>query len=870
MAITTRETTATGVTNKGSPLTNAEVDTNFVELQQNKLELDDLSVGADADPSGDGSVSYDNTTGVFTYTPPADISGAVTFAAKAGEALTKGDAVYVSGVSGNKPVVSKADADDSSKMAAFGLAEADASLNAAVNVVTFGTLYNLDTSGFTAGDTVYVDTTAGGLTATKPSGESSLVQNIGKVMRSHASAGSIKVGGAGRTNDVPNLNDGNVFIGNASNQSEARALTTSDIASGTFANARIAEGNVTQHQAALSITESQISDLQTYLTSSTVRAAVEAATDSNVFTDADHTKLNGIETNATADQTDAEIRAAVEAATDSNVFTDADHSKLDGIEASADVTDTANVTAAGALMDSEVTNLAQVKAFDSSDYATAAQGSTADSALQNVVEDTTPQLGGNLDFNGNTATSFASTGIDDNATSTAITIDSSQNVGINEQSPSSKLEVGMTSGDVITLKDTNLTASASNIGNVRIAWDDSAGTRVAYVGTVNSDDFWINNQYSQVVLSYAGVAKAFTKSSGWGVTGDIDASGGVTAGASATGGITAYAINYSGDHLLNVLGSLKSSGNTVLTYGAKPSTSTNNGYVSAAGNFAFEKTALELTGGGLSVKFSPSGTDAVGSALTMSTMLDVSGSTAVGCTVSIKAGSSGNEGGQLNLDTVSSGTYSIDAYSDDMRFLNGTSAGNYLFYKNSNTGISTQINGAGGLTTYGLAQITPTSGSVTIGPQNTSFCHFSTDRAKHYFNKPVHMDGGAVDYDTGDHFLLPNANNSESPNLSTARNGGAINYIYNRGSNVTLTRGDFAHHIIQQWSGTATFTITSSTFLRGDIIEFINVRGTVTITVVGTRIYLPTGSYDTTLTLSDKGKFRLIKYSTSAGYWMLG
>lgn len=58
-----------------------------------------------------------------------------------------------------------------------------------------------------------------------------------------------------------------------------------------------------------------------------------------------------------------------------------DKTKLDGIEASADVTDTANVTAAGALMDSEVTNLSQVKAFDSSDYATAAQGVKADNAL---------------------------------------------------------------------------------------------------------------------------------------------------------------------------------------------------------------------------------------------------------------------------------------------------------------------------------------------------------------------------------------------------------------------------------------------------------------------------------------------------------
>ena len=95
----------------------------------------------------------------------------------------------------------------------------------------------------------------------------------------------------------------------------------------------------------------------------------------------DGTKLDGIEANATADQTAAEIRTLVESATDSNVFTDADHTKLNGIEASADVTDTTNVTAAGALMDSEVTNLAQVKAFDSSDYATAAQGTTADAAM---------------------------------------------------------------------------------------------------------------------------------------------------------------------------------------------------------------------------------------------------------------------------------------------------------------------------------------------------------------------------------------------------------------------------------------------------------------------------------------------------------
>ena len=42
----------------------------------------------------------------------------------------------------------------------------------------------------------------------------------------------------------------------------------------------------------------------------------------------DGTKLDGIEAGATTDQTAAEIRTLVESATDSNVFTDADHTKL--------------------------------------------------------------------------------------------------------------------------------------------------------------------------------------------------------------------------------------------------------------------------------------------------------------------------------------------------------------------------------------------------------------------------------------------------------------------------------------------------------------------------------------------------------------
>jgi hypothetical protein len=43
------------------------------------------------------------------------------------------------------------------------------------------------------------------------------------------------------------------------------AHAASDVTSGTFGDTRISQSSVTQHQAALSITESQISDLQAYL-----------------------------------------------------------------------------------------------------------------------------------------------------------------------------------------------------------------------------------------------------------------------------------------------------------------------------------------------------------------------------------------------------------------------------------------------------------------------------------------------------------------------------------------------------------------------------------------------------------------------------
>ena len=62
-------------------------------------------------------------------------------------------------------------------------------------------------------------------------------------------------------------------------------------------------------------------------------AIIPVATDSvsGVMSASDHTKLTGIESNATADQSNTEIRDAVAAAADSNTFTDALKTKLDNI-----------------------------------------------------------------------------------------------------------------------------------------------------------------------------------------------------------------------------------------------------------------------------------------------------------------------------------------------------------------------------------------------------------------------------------------------------------------------------------------------------------------------------------------------------------
>jgi len=190
----------------------------------------EIKLGADLIPDADAThtIGSENERFISAYT---DLNGAIRFKAKndSGGVISKGQAVYIKGIAGTVPTVGLARANSAATMPAFGLALANANDQAEMQIITFGNLTDVNTTTYSLSlnDTVFVSAaTAGALTNSAPAGEANLIQNIGRVIRADASAGIIKVGGAGRSNATPNLDDGKIFKGNASNQAESVALSS--------------------------------------------------------------------------------------------------------------------------------------------------------------------------------------------------------------------------------------------------------------------------------------------------------------------------------------------------------------------------------------------------------------------------------------------------------------------------------------------------------------------------------------------------------------------------------------------------------------------------------------------------------------------
>jgi hypothetical protein len=122
-----------------------------------------------------------------------NLAGNVYAHVRAGETLTKGNPVYVSGSHGSGstliPIVSKADASNAAKMPAIGIMDADLANNATGHMVIVGTITELNTAGYTVNAELYV-ATGGGLTATPPTARA---QPVARVERVNANNGAVIV-----------------------------------------------------------------------------------------------------------------------------------------------------------------------------------------------------------------------------------------------------------------------------------------------------------------------------------------------------------------------------------------------------------------------------------------------------------------------------------------------------------------------------------------------------------------------------------------------------------------------------------------------------------------------------------------------------
>ena len=121
--------------------------------------------------------------------------------------------------SGNVLEVDVADNSAASTMPAVGILIASIADGAEGDAVAFGRASGFSTSGYTEGDPVWVGSN-GAFVGTKPTG-SDLIQKVGQIIKVHSSNGSIEVFGAGRTNDVPNLSVGKIWVGTTTNTAES-------------------------------------------------------------------------------------------------------------------------------------------------------------------------------------------------------------------------------------------------------------------------------------------------------------------------------------------------------------------------------------------------------------------------------------------------------------------------------------------------------------------------------------------------------------------------------------------------------------------------------------------------------------------------
>ena len=176
---------------------------------------------------GDGSTFQNIINNVANATEAEDL--VISVKNTSGVTLAQGTAVHAVSVTGENVNITAASNDLSSAMPAIGLLSEELTNNSVGDCIIAGRDTGLNTSGLAAGAAVYVST-GGSLTSTKPTG-SALIQNIGIAAKINATEGEIIVLGSGRSNDLPNIANNHVWVGDSNSVPQATAVAGLDVLS---------------------------------------------------------------------------------------------------------------------------------------------------------------------------------------------------------------------------------------------------------------------------------------------------------------------------------------------------------------------------------------------------------------------------------------------------------------------------------------------------------------------------------------------------------------------------------------------------------------------------------------------------------------
>jgi hypothetical protein len=150
-------------------------------------------------PTATGSMFWDNGNKTPSLILDADVTlqvgqeNVVLVYNNSASTITNGSVVAVNGAQGQRPAVVLADADTEPLSAGtLGIATEDIAAGAEGFVTTFGIIRGIDTSAFTAGNPIYLSTTAGQFTATRPPAPAHTVF-LGWIIKVNASSGEVFV-----------------------------------------------------------------------------------------------------------------------------------------------------------------------------------------------------------------------------------------------------------------------------------------------------------------------------------------------------------------------------------------------------------------------------------------------------------------------------------------------------------------------------------------------------------------------------------------------------------------------------------------------------------------------------------------------------